>query len=129
MGWSLLSIFIILWRHPLGWFMMNILLTIGGLYEYSDLQQNIVRDIFASRSSKYRPLHEALIFNLNDKWVSQVIMLLYHTVVLTLPSQYIGVAMLMLFVMAIYHKIFSFNKFMREHVHLGDMYKKNPEKA
>ena len=56
-------------------------------------------------------------------------MLSYHTVVLTLPSQYIGVAMLMLFVMAIYHKIFSFNKFMREHVHLGDMYKKNPEKA
>ena len=69
-GWSLLSIFIILWRHPLGWFIMNVLLTIGGLYEYSDLQQNIVRDIFASRSSKYRPLHEALIFNLNDKWVS-----------------------------------------------------------
>ena len=69
-GWSLLTIFILLWRHPLGWFVMNVLLTIGGLLEYSDLQQGIVRDIFASRSSKFRPLHEVLNQTLNNKWVT-----------------------------------------------------------
>jgi hypothetical protein len=128
-GWSLLTIFILLWRHPLGWFVMNVLLTIGGLLEYSDLQQGIVRDIFASRSSKFRPLHEVLNQTLNNKWVTQAIMLSYHFVVLTLPSQYIGVAILMIFVVVIYHKIFSFNKFMRQHSHLGVMYKKDPEKT
>ena len=35
----------------------------------------------------------------------------------------------MLFVMSIYHKIFSFNQFMREHTQMGEMYKKDPEKT
>lgn len=53
----------------------------------------------------------------------------YHMVILTLPAKYIGLALLLLFILVIYLKIYSFNKFMRKFVHLGLDYKKQPQET
>ena len=64
---------------------------------------------------------------LNNKWVTIMMMWSLHMVILTLPAKYIGLALLMLFILIIWHKIYSFNKFMRENTKLAEDYKKNPE--
>lgn len=50
-----------------------------------------------------------------------------HMAFLLLPAKFIGLALLLLFIIVIYLKIYSFNKFMRQFVHLGEDYKKNPK--
>jgi hypothetical protein len=36
-GWSMLAIFFMVWRHPFGWLVLNLLLPSGAILEYSDL--------------------------------------------------------------------------------------------
>lgn len=38
-GWSMLAIFFMVWRHPLGWLVLNLLLPSGAILEFSDLQK------------------------------------------------------------------------------------------
>ena len=81
----------------------------------------------ASRSKKFAVLHELLVSYVCQKHVTGAMLMIYHLVILTLPGKYIGLALLILFIIVIYQKIYSFNNFMRYITQLKDDYKKNPE--
>lgn len=57
-GWSILAAFIALWQTPLGWLFCNFLGPLGAMYEYSQLQYGILKNMHASRSTKFLALHE-----------------------------------------------------------------------
>lgn len=70
-------------------------------------------------------LNEAL----NNKWATVGVMLMYHTVYLSMQSKYHLLAGMALFFIEISYKFFKLNTFMNNKVKLADLYKKNPEKT
>lgn len=52
---------------------------------------------------------------------------MYHGVVLTLSAKYIGLALMVCFIVMIYSKLYCFDKFMKEHHKLAEQYKKDPD--
>jgi hypothetical protein len=83
--------------------------------------------MFASRSEKYIALHNELNETLNNKWITLVTMVVYHLVVLILPTKYIFLATLSLFVFVIYFKVFRLNQFVHGKDKLATAFKKDPE--
>jgi hypothetical protein len=68
-----------------------------------------------------------LIDTLNSKNFTVAMMLLYHGVVLTLSAKYIGLALMLCFILMIYWKLYCFDQFMKRHQALAEKYKKDPE--
>ena len=51
----------------------------------------------------------------------------FHVIVLTLNAEQFFLAIIVVFVFIIYLKMYSFNKFMKDHKELALRYKKDPE--
>ena len=83
--------------------------------------------MYASRSEKYIALHNELNETLNNKWITLATLVVYHLAVLILPTQYVFLATLSLFVFVIYFKVFRLNQFVHTKDKLAKAFKKNPE--
>ena len=94
--------FCLMWQSPFGWLTLNLLIPTAAIYEYSLLHAGILKDMHASRSGKYLALHEKLVSHLCQKHVTGGMLISYHLVILTLPGKYIGLALLLLFIIVIY---------------------------
>ena len=128
-GWSLLASFFLIWASPFGWLVLNFIGPSIAIQEYSDLHSSILKVMHASRSKKFAVLHEQLVSFVCQKYFTAAMLMLYHLVILTQPGKYIGISLLLMFIIVIYQKIYSFNNFMRHITQLKDDYKKNPEKT
>lgn len=55
--------------------------------------------------------------------------IIYHVSVLGLSSKYLGLALMVCFIVLIYSKLYSLNNFMKAHHELALRYKKDPERV
>ena len=83
---GLLVFFAFIWQTTWGWPILNFLLPIGALLEFNSLQQGIIQDLFTTKSTKYQALNNELNEALNNKWATVGVMLMYHTVYLSMQS-------------------------------------------
>lgn len=125
----LAALFIFMFFYiPEGWIMLNYLLPMVCMHEYSLLQSCILENIL-SRFPDQKALHYRLIQKLNQEWFSLLTMTLYHINILFCPIKYNGLVVLSLFIIVVYEKLYIVNSFIQEMHCLVNDYKKDPEKT
>ena len=113
-GISVFGLFMALWASPIGWLFLNFLFPMLAVREYSAIQGGILQYVH-SRSPENQALHRRLIDQLNSRAFTVGMYCAYHAVVLTLSAKYVGLALITCFIVLIYSKLYSLDRFMKQH--------------
>jgi CDP-diglyceride synthetase len=107
-------VFALLFSHPLGWFLMNLLAPIKALTEYAQVHEQILRYVLTHESSNAAQTKqfESLLRSLNNIWLTIPMMVSFHLAILCFSTKKVGFYLVALYVVTFIIKLTRFHFYM-----------------
>jgi len=109
-------VFYLLFNNPAGWLMINLLVPIKAMSEYTEIHTRMLKYVLKRDDKpiepKYEKLFQNLIVALNGKGQSQFALILFHLALMTFSAGNIGFVLVTLYVGVFVQKLTKFHYFM-----------------
>ena len=108
-------VFFLLFNHPAGWLLLNILIPLKAHYEYTQIHENILYYVLnqnEKRDNKSHMFLEKLVKSINNGYITLGMQILIHLSIMTLSTATIGFFLVSLYVIIFIIKLTRFHNFM-----------------
>lgn len=111
-----LYIFYLLFNNPAGWLIINLLMPMKAMSEYTEIHRKMLRYVLRRDDKplevKYEQLFNNLIYALNNKYHTLFALFLFHLALMTFSTGNIGFVLITLYVGVFIQKLTKFHYFM-----------------
>jgi hypothetical protein len=107
----------LLFAHPAGWLLINLLIPIKAMSEYIEMHKRILQYILkrdnAPLQAKTMTMFISLIDALNSRWTTLLKLVLLHLTIMTFHMNNTGIVLFLLYASVFVQKMVKFNYFMK----------------
>lgn len=107
----------LLFKHPGGWLIINFVVPLKALAEYASIHEKILkyimtRDEMNDETRKFQALYYELIENLSNKFITLVMMIMFHLAMCICSTHTVGFVLVLLYVSGCVIKLVRYHLFM-----------------